>query len=152
LSRWGEATGIASTSQVSERLAVSEKDFRLAESLLQQIQDSFEDTEKISRRYQKHATLNGPTTDALVVYDEQVDLSLQVLRLHSQLRAIASRRQKSTGLVQKARWALYEKKKLDAMIGDVTEFVDKLVDLFPNVKESQMPLCKDELSRYRNRS
>ena len=113
LSRWAEATGIASTSQVRERLAVSGKDFRLAESFLQQIQDSFEDTENISRRYLKHTILNSPPTDALAVYDERVDLSLQDLRLHSQLRAIASRRQKSTGLVQKARWALYEKKKLD---------------------------------------
>jgi len=145
-SRWGEAAGIASTTQVSDRLHVSEKDFRLAESLLQQIQDSFEDTEKLSKRYQKHAILSSPTSDALVVYDEQADLSPQDLRLHSQLRAIASRRQKSTGLVQKARWALYEKKKLDAMIGDITEFVDKLVDLFPDVKKSQTPLCEKELS------
>jgi hypothetical protein len=145
-SRWGEATGIASTSQVNDRLAVSEPDFRLAESLLQQIQDSFEDTEKISRRYQKHAVLNSPTSDALVVYDEKIDLSPQDLQIHSQLRAIASRRQKTTGLVQKTRWALYEKKKLDAMISDITEFIDKLVDLFPDAKESQTPLCENELS------
>lgn len=144
-SRWGEATGVASTSQVVDRLALPKEDFRLAESLLQQIHDLFEDTEKMSIRYQKHAALDSSISDALAVCDEEIDLSLQDLQLHSQLRAITSRRQKSTGLVQKARWALYEKKKLDTMISDITEFVDRLVDLFPDVKESQTPLCKSEL-------
>jgi hypothetical protein len=70
-SRWGETTGVASASLVNDRLAVPEEDFRLAESLLQQIQDSFEDTEKISRRYQKHAALNNSTSDTLIVYDKK---------------------------------------------------------------------------------
>lgn len=128
---------------------MSEKDFRLAESLLQQTQDLFEDTEKMSRRDEKHATLCRPTSDALVVYNEQDDLNSQDLQLHSQLLAIASRRQKSTGLVRKARWALYEKNKHDGMIRDITEFVDKLVDLFPGVNKSQMSLCKDEYLQFK---
>jgi hypothetical protein len=48
-------------------------------------------------------------------------------------------------LLQKARWALYEKKKLDAMMDDITDFVDKLVDLFPDAKKFQTPLCAKEL-------
>src|SRR2546421_4016159 len=145
-SRWGEATGIASASQVADRLVVSERDLRLAESLLQQILDSFEDAEKISTRYRKHLQLDNPNSEALAVCDERNDLSVQDLKLHSQLRAIASRRQKTTGLVRKARWALYEKKKFDTMISEITEFVDKLVDLFAGVKTSLVPLCEQELS------
>jgi Prion-inhibition and propagation len=95
---------------------MSDKDFMVAQSLLQQIVESFEDAEKVSKRYQRR-----------------------------QLRAMASRRQKSTGFVQKARWALYEKRKFDTMISEITEFVGKLVDLFPIAKESQIPLCEMEL-------
>jgi hypothetical protein len=31
------------------------------------------------------------------------------------------------------------------MIDDITDFVDKLVDLFPDAKKSQTPLCPKEL-------
>lgn len=102
---------LISVHQVSH--ALSEKDFRAAESLLQQIQDSFEDTKKISRRYQTHAILDGPTSDALAI---------SVIRVISVSKTCdftpsggKLRRQKSTALVQKVRWALYEKKEHDVM-------------------------------------
>lgn len=144
-SRWGEAMGIALSSQTRGTIVVPDKDFQVAQSLLQQIVESFEDAEKVSKRYQRHTELESPTSDVLTVYDERTGLCRRDLNLHSQLRAMASGRQISTGLVQKTRWALYEKRKFDTMISEITEFVGKLVDLFPIAKESQIPLCEVEL-------
>ena len=145
LSRWGEAVGIAVTSQDRKPVVLSPQEFHLAQSLLQQIQDSFDDTEKISKRYRKHAEMESSTNGVLAVYSEQSDLRPQEKQLHSQLRAIAFRRQQSTGLVQKTRWALYEKKRFDSLIGDITDFVDKLINLFPVARESQTSICQAEL-------
>ena len=50
-----------------------------------------------------------------------------------------------TGLLSKARWALYEKKKLDAIINDITDFIDKLVKFFLDAKKSQTALYEKEL-------
>ena len=145
-SRWGEANGVVAKSQLHDCLRVSEKDFRLAQSLLQQIQDSFEDAERKSRRYQNHATSDESTRNALIVYNENQDLSTQDAQIHSRLRTIASQRQNNINIIQKTRWALYDKKKFDTMISEVVDFVDRLVDLFPNTKDSQITLCAKELS------
>ena len=130
-SRWGEATGIVPTTQAAGQLQLSDQEYRLAESLLRQIHDLFDDSQSACARYQKHARLSSSTSDALVVYDDQQDLNSQDLKLHSHLRAIALRRQKSTSLDKKARWALYEKKKFDNIISEIAEFADRLVNLFP---------------------
>ena len=144
-SRWGEAVGIAIASQDRKPTVLSPQEFQLAQSLLQQIQDSFDDTEKISKRYRKHAEMESSTSGVLTVYNEQSDLRPQEKKLHSQLRAIAFRRQQSTSIAQKTRWALYEKKRFDSLIGDITDFVDKLISLFPVARESQTSICQAEL-------
>ena len=145
-SRWGEAAGIAPNSKARSTIVVPDKDFRLAQSLLEQIMESFEDAENFSRRYQRRSELESPTSEVLATCDERQSLRWRDFNLHSQLRKVASRRQQSTDFVQKTKWALYEKKRLDTMIGEITEFTYRLVELFPVVKKSQIPLCEMELS------
>ena len=65
-SRWGEAVGIAVTSHNKKPTVLSPHEFQLTQSLLQQIQDSFDDTEKISKRYRKHTEMEHPTSVVLI--------------------------------------------------------------------------------------
>lgn len=147
LSRWGESLGIAAHSQGVTGVVISSRDFGIAQNLLQQIIDTFEDTEKISQRYERYTKMQGHMGDNLAVFTEQTDLNERDSRLHTHLRAIARQRQDSTSLLNKARWALYEKRKFDQLIAEITEFVDKLVALFPTIEATQVQLCQREISQ-----
>ncbi len=52
------------------------------------------------------------------------------------MRELAMKRQSGTSIRKRAASALHEKKRFDTLIADVTEFVDKLVDLSKTGKES----------------
>jgi hypothetical protein len=147
MSRWGASMGLGpEPQQHHNKISISEEEFYLAQSLLEQIMNSFEDAEKLSGRYRKHATLQKTKTDDLVVCDARTDLEPRYQRLHQTMRQLAIRRQRGTNILKKTTWALYEKKKFDTMIEDITGFVTQLVDLFPAAKEDQTALCKTEVS------
>jgi hypothetical protein len=61
------------------------------------------------------------------------------------MRELAARRQSGTRFLKKTAWALYEKKKFEMMIQEVTTFVGDLVVLFPDLQDDQRTLCKAEV-------
>jgi Prion-inhibition and propagation len=146
MSRWGTSIGLGPESHQYPNKSISEEEFHLAQSLLEQIMDSFADAEKLSERYKKHAVLQKAKADDLIVYDAKTDLEPKYQRLHHTMRELAIRRQSGAGLLKKTAWALYEKKKFDTMLDEVTAFVNELLDLFPAAKDDQVALCKAEVS------
>ena len=148
MTRWGASMGLGPELQHhrNQQISISEEEFHLARSLLEQIMSSFEDAEKLSGRYEKHATLQKTQTEDLVVYNTRTDLEPQYLRLHQTMRELALRRQHGTSILKKTTWALYEKKRFNTLIEDVTGFVTQLVELFPVLQKDQAALCETEVS------
>ena len=149
MSRWGAAIGLGPEMNLRQKISVSDKELTLAQSLLEQILESFMDAERISERFKKHTSMQNPSSEELLVYDTNTDLDLDYQRLHVTMRELAIKRQKGTSLRKKAAWALYEKKRFEGMIEDVTGFISELVDLFPATQEDQKALCKTEVSAIR---
>ena len=153
LSRWGAAIGLKPVEpalQKQQMAHYSSQEMRLAQSLLRQIWDTFEDAERISSRYMGHVLANntgGPTD--LVVYDpDTTDISPDYRRVHLTMRELSQWRQKATSLQKKAMWALYDKKKFDRMIEDITGFINQLVNLFPAAQDDQRALCRSEVAAF----
>lgn len=146
MSRWGASMGLGADSRTQQPVSASEEEFQLAESLLEQIRDTFKDAERLSERFKKHAIMQKTKPDDLVVYDAESDLDPGYRRLHLTMRQLAIKRQHGTNVLKKMTWALYEKKKFDTMIADVTGFVSKLVELFPTTQDNQRALCRAEVS------
>lgn len=53
----GSILGFGPDPRTEFHIAVPEKGFNVAQSLLEQIMDTFEDAEKVSERFKKHANL-----------------------------------------------------------------------------------------------
>ena len=128
---------------LKRQISPPEEEMRLAQSLLEQIMDSFKDAERVSERFKKHSMMQKPRTNDLVIYDAaNSDLDPSYQRLHQTMCELANQRQKGTSMRKKAVWALYEKKRFDTMIEDVTKFVGELVELFPAAQEDQEALVR----------
>jgi hypothetical protein len=116
LSRWGqqvrfsEAVAEGSTSDQSPQV----------KALLGQIQVDLEDACKASKRYVLPRS-NEP--------EQQVAGSGTLESLGDTFRRLSLKRQKRTSLMNKTRWALRDKKKLDSLIDDIKRSVDDLEDL-----------------------
>jgi hypothetical protein len=110
-----------------------------ADALLGQIIDLFAEAEGVSSKYQSR---NG----SLMVYDPQTDLDPATATLHQKMRQLAIQRQNRSSIKQKTKWALYQEKQFRRLIEDITELVDKLVELFPAAMQSQRELCDTEVS------
>lgn len=146
MTRWGASVGIGAPMQLLNQTTIPEKELELAKGLLEQILESFGDAERVSERYKKHVTVKKSGLDDLALYDANSDLDPEYRTLHLTLSQLALERQKKTSLLKKTTWALYEKKKFDVMIDDITGFVGDLVDLFPAAVGNQELLCKTEVS------
>ena len=108
--------------------------------------ESFKDAERVSERFMKHSMMQKSRTHNLLVYNADSDLDPSYQRLHMTMHELASQRQKRTSIRKKATWALYEKKKFDGIIGDITGFISELMELFPAAQEDQRALYKTEVS------
>ncbi len=146
MSRWGASMGLDPELHLKQSISASDEEIKLAQSLLEQILDSFTDAERISERFKKHTSTQGSVSTALAVYDANTDLASNYQRLHLTMSGLAKQRQKQTSVHKKLTWAIYEKKRFDRLIDDVTGFVHELVDLFPAAQEGQKALCKAEVS------
>lgn len=146
MSRWGVAMGLGPEPHLTPQISVSDEEMRLAQSLLEQILESFEDAERISERFKKHTSMENASSSELLIYNATTDIDSDYQRLHRTMRELARKRQKGTSIRKKAAWALYEKKRFEGMIGDVTSFISRLVDLFPATQDNQRALCTTEVS------
>lgn len=150
ISRWGTSVGLGSEPHLNPQVPASEEEIRLAQSLLNQILESFEDAERISERFKKHTCVQNPGSTELLIYNASSDVDSDYQRLHLTIRDLALKRQKGTSIRKKAAWALYEKKRFEGMIEDVTGFTSQLVDLFPAAQEDQRALYTTEVSTIKN--
>ncbi|KAL9615269.1 MAG: hypothetical protein Q9167_000240 [Letrouitia subvulpina] len=146
ISRWGAAMGLGSEPKLKPQLSVSSEEIRLAQSLLEQILESFKDAERISERFKKHTSIQDANSNELLVYNLASDMGSDYQRLHLTVRELAYKRQKGTSIGKKAAWVLYEKRRFEGMIEEVNGFTSQLVDLFPAAQDDQRAQCKAEVS------
>ena len=146
MSRWGAAMGLGPKPNFNLQVSASDKEIRLAQSLLEQILESFEDAERISERFKKRTSTQNAGSNELLVGDTTSDMDSDYQRLHLTMRELALKRQKGTSIRKKAAWALYEKKRFEGLIDYVNGFISDLVDLIPAAQERQRALCKTEVS------
>ncbi|KAL9036035.1 MAG: hypothetical protein Q9214_006313 [Letrouitia sp. 1 TL-2023] len=145
ISRWGVAMGLGSEPQLRPQISASDENIRLAQSLLEQIQESFEDAERISERFMKHNSIQDANSNEMLVCNADFDMDSDYQRLHLTMRQLAFKRQKETSIRKKAAWALYEKRRVERMIDDVNGFINNLVDLFPTAQDDQRACCRIEV-------
>ena len=144
-SRWGASVGLGPQVTQHEDLVVQEREHLLAQRLLEEIKHCFETAEKFSGQYKERALVRDADVSALAVADTETDLGPEYRYLHTTMRELASKRQGHTSFARKTKWALYEKRKFDAMIDDVSCFVKELVELFPSQEQQQKELCRYEV-------
>ena len=145
MSRWGASMGLDQAPDLKSSISVTEKDEKLAQDLLGQILNTVGDAERISERFKKNTSTQGLDSTALPVDDANPELSPNFQRLHRIMSERAKQRQKRTSFSQKFTWAIYEKRYFDRLIDDVTDLVNRLVELFPTAKEGQKALCKADV-------
>jgi hypothetical protein len=130
LSRWGQQVRFSETSPTSQQSTQ-------VEALLGQIQMDLEDACKASKRYVLPKS-NEP--------DQQVTGSGTLESLGDTFRRLSLKRQKRTSLVNKTRWALRDKKKLDSLIDDIKGSVDSLENLSSAIS-APSPKQREEVMR-----
>jgi WD40 repeat protein len=146
LSRWGKSLDLDDDVQDTVSLQGrfgSAANVKHAEALLGRIIELFTEAEGISNKYKSRAE---PPDGSLVVYDLQTDLDPAMAKLHDKMRQLAIERQNRSGVRQKDKWALYQEKQFRRLIGDITELVSDLDDLFPATQQTQRELCDMEVS------
>ncbi|THV95497.1 hypothetical protein D6D27_03201 [Aureobasidium pullulans] len=137
LSRWGEALGLASitkTTQLPTALGSSDN-IATAENALGNIFNLLDDAHHLSKRYEQRES--GDTVATLNPDDSE---------LHRRVQRIVTQRQRNTGLLKKAAWALYRKNDLENLVEDITDLTAQLVNLFPATKQRQQELSTAELN------
>ncbi|EMT74562.1 prion-inhibition and propagation-domain-containing protein [Fusarium oxysporum II5] len=124
LSRWGKAVAINDDPRFATNTP-DDRDSRQVQAILEEIELLFQTVQKSSKRYEIDAR-----KDDLVRFEDK-DMQPVVRELHSRLGVVARQRQKRTGLLAKAAWALYDGKNFDRLVEQITGFVDDLEKLFP---------------------
>jgi hypothetical protein len=64
------------------------------------------------------------------------------------MKRLASKRQNSTKLSEKAKFALYQENRLNRLIDDITQLTNELVTLFPAVANEQKKLYSEEMGKF----
>ena len=122
LSQWGETVGLINGEVTNVQfLDQTAGNVVSAESLLGQIVELFADFEGVSDESNNVAVAGG---SSLMVLSAKLDL-------YERMRNLSVKRQHGPALKQKAKWALYEKKHFERLVGGVAELVDALVERFP---------------------
>ncbi|GJN78501.1 hypothetical protein PLIIFM63780_001995 [Purpureocillium lilacinum] len=124
LSRWGAAIGV----NEDPRFAIDAPDdseSREGRELLEELERLFQAAHRSSKRYETRAK-----QEDLVAFKDE-DMQEVARGLHNRLGLIARRRQTRTGLMKKAKWALYGAKELDRLLDQIASFLDDLEKLFP---------------------
>ena len=129
--------------QSLQQTLLSAQNVSKADAILGQVLDLFADAKGMSTKFEGRVK---PGDQSLLVYDPQTELEPITASLHERMRELSLIHQSRTGLREKVKWALYEEKQFRRLIEDITDLVDKLVELFPAAEASQRRLCEVEVS------
>jgi hypothetical protein len=130
----------------------------IVENLLESILEIFTKAENASARFEKAGRLkygadSGDTT--LAVCSPDADLGLRHQTLHRTWESLVEKRHKKSNILQKAKWALYQKWQFEAMVAEPRSFVNALEDLFPPGPKQELlaqreeELCGEEVAELK---
>ncbi|KAK4142226.1 prion-inhibition and propagation-domain-containing protein [Dichotomopilus funicola] len=125
LSRWGEAVQIYDDPKLGHPEA-TDTDVQLAENTLRQILVLFEDSNNISNKYRLEARQGEDLTPLT-----RGEMEPRFAAIDNKMKALAERRQKSTGFRKLASWALYHRDRYNDLVEGITKLVDNLEQAFP---------------------
>ncbi|KAI7186676.1 hypothetical protein KC316_g6989 [Hortaea werneckii] len=141
LSRWGQAIGLGTVTDGPvdlQETSFSEADVQRARMLLEHILDLFKEAEAKSLKMQ------GSRSPSEAI-DLEATLPPGSLALRRRVNEVCRRRQRSPGLIDKAKWAIYGKEHFEALVSTVNRLVGDLVELFPTTRQAQQELCEQEV-------
>lgn len=144
LGRWGEAISINNEPRFSSTTS-PDKEVNLAREILEDIASCFEGAQKKSSRYAVRADQRE-----LEVFGES-DMNPMLRRLHRHSKDIARQRQKTTSMIKKTTWALYDAKSLGRTIDQICSWIDELEKLFP-AESAQSQLVEREIQMINDKS
>ncbi|RMY67225.1 hypothetical protein D0863_07935 [Hortaea werneckii] len=135
LSDWGEAVGLGPAPDGSvdlQKTAYPQAKLQLAETLLKHIVVLFEEAELKSAKMQASQSPSDGATDL------EATLPPGPPAHRGRMNEWWRRRQQPADLLMnKAKWALYRKEDFEALVANVNQKVDFLVELFPITRQAQ---------------
>ncbi|KAI6959977.1 hypothetical protein KC321_g13106, partial [Hortaea werneckii] len=135
LSDWGEAIGLGPAPDGSvdlQKKAYSQAKIQLAETLLKHIVVLFEEAKVKSAKMQASQRASEEAADL------EATLAPGPPAHRGRMNEWWRRRQQPAGLLMdKAKWALYRKEDFEALVANVNQKVDFLVELFPMTGPAQ---------------
>ena len=114
---WGKGVNIWKDPELGQ-LDASPEARRTVKNLLNQIEKNFDKAKKILRKYDVVAEVQ----DGLLHVDEDSRFVF---------RDKKAKRKKGPSLLKRSRWSLEHKRKLDKLVRNINQFLDRLVHLFP---------------------
>jgi hypothetical protein len=122
---------------------------------LESILEIFTKAENASARFEKADRLKrgaAAADTALAVCSPDTDLGLRYQTLHRTWKSLVEKRHKKSSILQKAKWALYQKWQFEAMVAELRSFVNALEELFPPGPKQELlakreeELCEEEVA------
>ncbi|KAL6901589.1 prion-inhibition and propagation domain-containing protein [Trichoderma evansii] len=138
LGRWGEAVGINRDERFTST-STTDDAVKDALGILGDIGHCFRAAQDKSIRYAGRADKQD-----LTVCDTS-DMNPIFQRLHNRFKEIARRRQKSTDIIKKTAWALYDGKSFENIVNQILSWIDELEKLFPIQTTTFQRLAETEI-------
>lgn len=151
LHRWAQSLGLNDDpkSQAMLESSLSKKEIAIAKNLLGNIAEAFENIETLSKKYEATMRLINEGDDGMfAATDPERDddgLSARFKRMHMKAKDRIRSRQNSTTTLDKARWAIHEKKRFEDLVRDIKDHTDALIENFPRTIVMQGQLAADEV-------
>lgn len=143
VAQWAQSTGIIQAEDEPGHTHLSEREQQKAEPILNKILQAFESAEKQSQKYARDNSYQY--AEAQLASPPSTDQRSLVLALRTRTRRYASN-PISSDFMAKTRWMVYRKAPFEKLVGDVSEAVKELVEMFPAQKPQQQALCQRDLS------
>ncbi|KAJ5893315.1 hypothetical protein N7495_005006 [Penicillium taxi] len=139
LSRWARSIGLEDLKDVKSCTKFSPDDLSQVEELLSGITGQFSFAEGISKRLQRR----NPSVQLL---EPAKELDRVGTSLHQTMTDLVRQRQGNQDLETTTGLTLYEERNFTQLIDSVSGLVEELIQLFPEAKEGQRALCKEEVA------
>jgi hypothetical protein len=156
--RWGNAAGLADETQSQETAQHTEKlskyppdELRRAEAVLKRIVAIFNSTkEKCEFESIDDNDTADPLSENEQAQQEEQSIIVQSHRHLNKVRAMYSKgvdkvKDKFSSASDKSKWALYKKEHLTELVRQVSELIDRLEKLFPELVEDEKRMAREEV-------